>query len=220
MQVTFAELATVLQAASSAVDAAEGHGCLCGALCVSADYTVERWTEELIPEEGVQLSEPDKQLLQLVFDEAARTLRGDDMDFEPLLPGDDEPLERRATTLAQWCRGFLYGFGSARPLQLERLPPTVDEILRDIAHIGGAEVDVGAAGDEEEESYVEVFEYLRAGVQLAHDELSELRAEPERGADSRDDDSGDDRDDDPRDDFSDDSGEDLDDPHNDEDRLH
>jgi hypothetical protein len=62
------------------------------------------------------------------------------------------------------------------------MPPSVDEILRDIAHIGGAEVDVGAAGEEEEEAYVEVFEYLRAGVQLIHDELTLLRADP-AGAD-------------------------------------
>jgi uncharacterized protein YgfB (UPF0149 family) len=193
MQVTFAEFAAVLQAAASTVDAAEGHGCLCGALCVTADYTLQRWEEELIPEEGTQLSAGDEQVLQLIFEEAARTLRGDDMEFAPLLPEEDEPLERRATLLAQWCRGFLYGFGSARPLQLEKLPPTVDEILRDVAHIGSSEADVGAAGEEEEEAYVEVFEYLRAGVQLIHDELTTLRAEPDGGAhrdfnDERDDD--------------------------------
>jgi len=189
MQVTFAELAKVLQSSASTVDAAEGHGCLCGALCVSADYTVERWMEELIPEEGTQLSAADEQVLQLIFDEAARTLRGDDMDFAPLLPEEDEPLERRATALAQWCRGFLYGFGSSRPLQAAQFPPTVDEFLRDIAHVGGAEVDVGASGEEEEEAYVEVFEYLRAGVQLVHDELIAFRANPEgaTGVDMQDD---------------------------------
>jgi uncharacterized protein YgfB (UPF0149 family) len=90
--------------------------------------------------------------------------------------------------LAQWCRGFLYGFGSARPLQAVKLPATVDEILRDIAHIGGAEIDVGASGEEEEEAYAEVFEYLRAGVQLVHDELFSLRADPDSGADPQEDD--------------------------------
>jgi uncharacterized protein YgfB (UPF0149 family) len=182
--VTFAEFAKVLQSSASAVDAAEGHGCLCGALCVSADYTLERWLEELIPEEESQLPATDVEVLQLIFDEAARTLRGDDMEFAPLLPEEDEPLERRASTLAQWCRGFLYGFGSARPLEVAKLPVAVDEILRDIAHIGGAEVDVGAAGEEEEQAYVEVFEYLRAGVQLLHDELTELRAAPHHDPDS------------------------------------
>ena len=184
MQVTFSELAGILQASASTVEAAEGHGCLCGALCTSADYTLERWVEELIPEsgepeEGRQLPEGDAQVLQLVFDEAARTLRGDDMEFAPLLPEEDEALERRATALAQWCQGFLYGFGAARTLPSMKLPATVDEVLRDIAHIGGAAVDVGAAGEDEEEAYVEVFEYLRAGVQLVHDELTGLRNDAE-----------------------------------------
>jgi len=197
MQVTFAEFAKVLQSSASAVDAAEGHGCLCGALCVTADYTLERWLEELIPEEGSQLQATDAQVLQLIFDEAARTLRGDDMEFAPLLPEEDEPLERRASTLAQWCRGFLYGFGSARPLEVAKLPAAVDEILRDIAHIGGAEVDVGAAGEEEEQAYVEVFEYLRAGVQLLHDELTELRADPHHDPDANYDPDADPQDDSP-----------------------
>ena len=175
MHVTFAELSNVLQASASTVDAAEGHGCLCGALCTSADYTLERWVEELFAEEGRELSDGDEQVLQTLFEDAARSLRGDEMEFEPLLPDEDVSLEQRATALAQWCQGFLYGFGAARPLEATALPETVDEILRDIAHIGGAAVDVGAAGEEEEEAYVEVFEYLRAGVQLVHDELIALR---------------------------------------------
>ena len=175
MQVTFAELASVLQASAATVDAAEGHGCLCGALCTSAEYTLERWVDELISADGRELSDGDAQVLRLVFDETARTLRGDEMEFAPLLPDEDDPLEWRAATLAQWARGFLYGFGAARPLQVAALPETVDEILRDVAHIGGAAVDVGAAGEEEEEAYVVVFEYLRAGVQLVHDELAALR---------------------------------------------
>ena len=39
-------------------------------------------------------------------------LRGDEMEFELLLPDDDAPLEQRATALSQWCQGFLYGFGT------------------------------------------------------------------------------------------------------------
>ena len=46
MQVTFREIANVLQTAGSQVVAAEGHGCLCGALCTTADYTLERWLDE------------------------------------------------------------------------------------------------------------------------------------------------------------------------------
>jgi uncharacterized protein YgfB (UPF0149 family) len=175
MQVTFAEFASVLQDAAATVDAAEGHGCLCGALCTSSDYTMERWVDELIAEDRRPLAHDNEQVLRLVFAETVRALRGDEMEFAPLLPEEDGSLEQRATTIAQWCQGFLYGFGTGRALPPAAIPDTVDEVLRDVAHIGSAIVDVGAAGEDEEQAYAEIFEYLRVGVQLVHDELAAVR---------------------------------------------
>jgi uncharacterized protein YgfB (UPF0149 family) len=178
MQVTFREIARVLEGAGSQVVAAEGHGCLCGALCTSPDYTLERWLDELVAIDGEGEGEqerPPDDALRLLFLDTHRALRGDEMEFEPLLPDDDEPLERRATALAQWCQGFLYGFGTGKPMRDEDLRGQVNEILRDVSHIAAAAVDVGAAGEEEEEAYAEVVEYLRVGVQLIHDELTPVR---------------------------------------------
>jgi uncharacterized protein len=182
MQVTFREVARVLESAGSQVVAAEGHGCLCGALCTSPDYTLERWLEELVAiddedqdgshEEGDRA--PDD-ALRLLFSDTQRALRGDEMEFEPLLPDDDEPLERRAVALSQWCQGFLYGFGTGKPTRDEDLKGQVNEVLRDLSHIAAAAVDVGAAGEDEEEAYAEVVEYLRVGVQLVHDEMTAAR---------------------------------------------
>src|SRR5437868_6965962 len=137
LQVTFPEIALVLQSASSTVPAAEGHGCLCGALCMSADYSIERWLEELIPtEEGEsEVAEELVQPLRLLFADTVSALRGDAMEFEPFLPDDDVPLEQRTTALSQWCAGFLYGFGSVRAVKAEELPSSIDEILRDLANV-------------------------------------------------------------------------------------
>jgi uncharacterized protein YgfB (UPF0149 family) len=169
-----------MQSAGSTVPAAEGHGCLCGALCISTDYTLKRWLEELVPmhdeghdEGGIA---PDvEQPLRLLFADTVRALRGDEMEFEPFLPDDALPLEQRTAALSQWCQGFLYGFGTARAVSPGDLPATIDEVLRDVADISRAEVDVGDAGEEEEQAYTEVVEYLRAGVQLVHDELTGIR---------------------------------------------
>jgi uncharacterized protein len=198
MQVTFREIARVLESAGSQVVAAEGHGCLCGALCTSPDYTLERWLDELVAIDG---DEPDADLapddaLRLLFADTHRALRGDDMEFEPLLPDDDEPLERRAVALSQWCQGFLYGFGTGKPTRDEDLKGQVSEVLRDLSHIASAAVDVGAAGEDEEEAYAEVIEYLRVGVQLVHDELAASRETQATGE-------GEDLDEDSRDDLSD-----------------
>lgn len=180
MQVTFREIASVLDRTGSRVVAAEGHGCLCGALCTTADYTLERWLNEIISLEsdpmGEQVeAEPSLSSLRVLFDDTRRALRGQQMEFQLLLPDDDEPLEQRAAALAQWCQGFLYGFGTGKPVAPERLKGQIDEILRDLTEIARATVGVEAPGEEEEQAYAEIVEYLRVGVQLIHDELADMR---------------------------------------------
>jgi uncharacterized protein YgfB (UPF0149 family) len=173
-QVTFPEIVRVLETLSATIPAAEGHGCLCGALCTTTHYPLDRWLDEIIPDLA-DASEGDRRVLNLLFTDTLNALRGDQMEFEPLLPDDDATLERRAAALSQWCQGFLYGFGSGRPRTSDDLPPNVEEILRDLTQIGRAAVDAGESGEEEEEAYTEVVEYVRAGVQLIHDELTEAR---------------------------------------------
>lgn len=210
LQVTFPEIVKVMDSVGSAVPAAEGHGCLCGALCTTGDYTLERWLEELVPAQDESVITPAitpdvEQPLRLLFSDTLRALRGDEMEFEPFLPDDALPLEQRTAALSQWCQGFLYGFGTARAIKPEDLPASIDEILRDVANISRAEVDVGDAGEEEEQAYTELVEYLRAGVQLIHDELIAVRNAPDATSAHND---NDDADDAARDDF------DLADPHN------
>jgi uncharacterized protein len=174
LQVTFPEIARVLETLSATVPAAESHGCLCGALCTSQHYPLDRWLEEIVPDME-DLNEGDRRALNLLFTDTLSALRGDQMAFEPLLPDDEVTLEQRAMALSQWCQGFLYGFGSGRPLKTDDLPPNVEEILRDLTHIGRATVETGESGEEEEEAYTEIVEYVRAGVQLIHDELTPVR---------------------------------------------
>lgn len=173
-QVTFPEVARVLGDLRSSVPAAESHGCLCGALCASANYPIETWLEEIVPE-AAELEGNDREPLKLLFEDTVRALRGDEMEFEPLLPDDEAVLEDRARALSQWCQGFLYGFGTAEPLKPEEMPANVGEILRDLTHIGRATVEIDADEEGQEQAYSEVIEYVRAGVQLIHDELHEAR---------------------------------------------
>lgn len=183
LQVTFPEIEKVMQGAGSTVPASEAHGCLCGALCITADYPLKRWLEELVPMQDEPTIAPDvEEPLRLLFADTVRALRGDEMEFEPLLPDDALPLEQRTAALSQWCQGFLYGFGSARAVGPGDLPATIDEVLRDVADISRAEVDVGDAGEEQEQAYTDVVEYLRVGVQLVHDELAGVRNAAVRNA--------------------------------------
>lgn len=174
LQVTFPEVARVLEGLRSSVPAAESHGCLCGALCTSAHYPIERWLEEIVPE-GEGDDEAGRQALRLLFTDTLQALRGDEMDFELLLPDDDVALEARASALSQWCQGFLYGFGTGKQIKAQQLQGNVDEVLRDLTHIGRATVELGGHDEDEEAAYAEVVEYVRVGVQLIHDELIDVR---------------------------------------------
>jgi uncharacterized protein len=203
LQVTFAEVVRVLEGLGSSVSAAEAHGCLVGALCTTQHYPIEHWLEEIIPDatEAVAADETSQQALRLLYADTLNALRGEDMDLEVLLPGDEISLDARAGGLSQWCQGFLYGFGTGRAQrqvngqingrtnevanassessdEQQQLPANVNEILNDLTHIGRASVELeGDADDESEEAaYAEVVEYVRVGVQLIHDELVPVQA--------------------------------------------
>lgn len=175
LQVTFAEVVRVLEGLDSSVPAAEAHGCLVGALCTTPHYPMERWLEEIIPDEDRRNDDDSQQALRLLYADTLNSLRGEEMEFEVLLPDDDIPLAERAGGLSQWCQGFLYGFGTGAveaAVKPDELPASVGEILNDLTHIGRASVELEGEGNEgEEEAYAEVVEYVRVGVQLIHDEL-------------------------------------------------
>jgi uncharacterized protein YgfB (UPF0149 family) len=177
MHVSFAEFDQVLQRTGSSVPAAEGHGALCGGLCAAADYSLERWVEEIVPENAQEFDEAARTVLRLIYTDTHRALREDQMEFTPLLPDDERTLEVRAEALGLWCQGFLYGLGMSGLDPKIKLSPDVQEILKDLTHISRASVDPDALDEESEQAYAELVEYLRAGVQLIHDEMAAVRAQ-------------------------------------------
>ena len=123
----------LIQHFAEAVEAAEAHGSLCGALCAQAPLRFETWLEELLPDADddvrVDGEEPDIQrhvsVLQSVFSQTSEHLGGDSMQFAPLLPDDEEPLSGRTSALAHWCEGFLYGLGASGLTSIKALPGEV-----------------------------------------------------------------------------------------------
>ncbi len=103
-------------------------------------------------------------------------------EFLPLLPDDDASLTLRTDALAQWAQGFLYGLATGDIGRNPALPGTVKEILGDFAEISRATLstdvdsaDEGVGDEADEEAYVELHEFMRAGAQLVYDELLPLR---------------------------------------------
>jgi len=172
LSIKFSDAADALSGANTTLTASEAHGCLCGALCGSNEYTFANWLDELSDEtdESNTDSASIQELLQTVYTETVRLLRGDAMEFSLLLPEDDAPLARRAEALAQWCQGFLYGFGSVAGKR-QKLASEVDEVIRDLTQIAQASAGDSEPTEDDEEDYAEIIEYIRVGVQTVHDEL-------------------------------------------------
>jgi uncharacterized protein len=155
--IRFKDFEDVLATAGSLADAAEAHGSLCGALC------------------SMSPSDESAAMIEKVFTATATSFGEQGMEFEPLLPDDESPLNGRANALALWCTGFLYGLGTGHISDLEALNGDVGEIVRDFTEISRATGDDADADESNEQAYAELVEFIRVAAQVVFEELLPLR---------------------------------------------
>jgi uncharacterized protein YgfB (UPF0149 family) len=104
--------------------------------------------------------------------------------FAPLIADDDEPLAQRVDELAEWCGSFLSGFAAANATGRDQLPVDIQEIIRDFATLSamGADVEVAdAESAQDEESFSEIYEYVRVSVLLVLALLDEEQPDVAQG---------------------------------------
>ncbi|BBL72641.1 UPF0149 family protein [Methylogaea oryzae] len=148
-------------------DAAECHGALSGMLCVNRRLRLEEWLAEVFGAAGHALDDKGLHLFSALFDQTRDALEAFEFDFDLFLPDEDVDLPDRAEALSHWCKGFLHGLGSLS----EGVACGEDgkEVLRDIYQI--AQLQSEGLSDDDEDSYMELAEYLRVGVQLLRTEF-------------------------------------------------
>jgi len=173
---THGELQDDLARMNLTVDAAEAHGWLCGALCARKDYDARQWLADLAADAGIEAvaPAPDDALRGLPA-QTLEALLSPDFEFAPLLPVEHAPLRDRVVALAAWCGGFLYGIGTGVSGQAIEKAGDVGEYLRDLADIARVELEPDRNTDAGEGDFAELFEFVRAGAQLAFDELEATR---------------------------------------------
>jgi uncharacterized protein YgfB (UPF0149 family) len=170
----------LLARARSLADAAEAHGTLAGCLCGAPDYSFEDWLREILPEGR---ADPEAvATLRELYTGTAQALLQPDMEFELLLPADEQPLPLRTAALAAWCQGFLYGLGAGAIADAGALPGDAGEIVRDFTEITRAGVDASEEQESNESAYAELVEFARVGVQLLFEELAAARRLPASAA--------------------------------------
>lgn len=169
---SFDDLDDTLRRAGAACDAAETHGTVCGALCAGAEGEGD-WLSHILDEASGsdEAQKACRRALLTLRDETYALLRSGTLEFELLLPDDEEGLADRTAALGEWCQGFLFGMGLAGDrLDVEELGEETAEVLRDMGQIAQAGFE-GAGGEEDETAYVEIVEYVKVGVQLLYEEL-------------------------------------------------
>ena len=163
----------LLSESRAVTEPAEAHGTLAGALCATGAYRLEDWLAEILPE-GTARADAAARLRE-VYDETRAALTGTQMQFNLLMPDDEEPIELRTEALTLWCNGFVYGLGTSGAPDPEHLPGDAGEIVRDLAQIMRAGVDEREGLEANEAALAELVEFVRVGVQVVFEELGALR---------------------------------------------
>lgn len=145
---------------------AEAHGILCGQLSAGSRMTGLGWLKQFLPLLGVK-REPWDALTKRLYSMrhfCEEDLESHSLDFQILLPDDDENIATRLDALSEWCSGFLAGFGSIGS-QTQAFSEEVSSLIHDLQSI--SQVDIASAegeGEEGESNYFEVVEYVRMAV--------------------------------------------------------
>ena len=156
-----------------------------GFLAASACPTVEDFPlSQLVALAGDQALTDEVAVLEFVAATLAN-LRDEDLGFAPLIADDEEPLTQRVDELAEWCGSFLSGFAAANATGRDQLPVDIQEIIRDLATLSGmgSDVDIASADDDsaqDEESFSEIYEYVRVSVLLVLALLDEAQPDVEQ----------------------------------------
>lgn len=162
----FYEFGQDLKTMDALASAAEAHGILCGQLCAGSRMTGLGWLKQYLPLLGIKREPWDAMTKRLysLRHFCEEDLENYDMEFTLLLPDDEEKIDARLNALSEWCSGFLAGFGSIG-LPSEPLPDEVGAAIKDLQAI--SQVDVASAdedGEDGENDFFEVAEYVRMAV--------------------------------------------------------
>jgi uncharacterized protein YgfB (UPF0149 family) len=188
----YATLSVALDGLDSAMTVSELHGGFCGVLCAGGAAAASTWIEECVAETEAAANETEEALVifRVMELETTRALARADLEFTPLLPEDDSPLDDRVEELALWCHAFLTGLafgGLTLPEGSTRLSvdsdaaaateSSLEEIAKDFAAISRAGLSAGELSDPADGDFAlaEIVEYVRVSVQIVLEEIADTR---------------------------------------------
>lgn len=135
----------------------ELHGLLTGIVCVTEAPTREQWSQILTTLNVPELSEDALALLTDEAEDVVYAISDDELDYLPMLPDDEHPLQERVQALSDWCAGVVLGFGLASGhIRQDEL-----ELIENLQDIAAVEFEDSDNDEEGESSYEELYEFVR-----------------------------------------------------------
>jgi len=166
--IDFDDLSHVLMKMNAATEAAEAQGLLCGILCALGRVDKQSWMQQVIGEAvdpGDLLIKEVRESLEILYRESMESMYDDEYGFQLFLPDDDVSLEERINTISEWCQGFLLGFSMRSLDELEsETREEIEGLLEDFIEVTRIDAESGEDDTEDEDSFVEIEEYIRMGV--------------------------------------------------------
>ncbi|MCW9025431.1 MAG: UPF0149 family protein [Gammaproteobacteria bacterium] len=165
-----------LKRSSIQIDAAEAHGMLSGLLSTMDEEAKIHWQTHCFPDQemGDLLVQESMVLLEPLIEETEQQLQSSNFLFYPLLPDEEASLESRIEALAHWCQGFMLGLSVGGIVDNRKLPGELPEFVDDMVEFSRAE-SFSVEGEDDENTYTELVEYIRMGVLLFHEEIRSLK---------------------------------------------
>lgn len=115
--------------------------------------------------------ESSKVALLELYTASCHSLESMDLEFELLLPDDDDEISLRAEALGRWCQSFLSGFGLYGKHTDASLSTEAKETLNDLGQIAQVSSDLEDL-EEHEADLMEVQEYVRMAVLMLFTECN------------------------------------------------
>ena len=145
------------------------HGLLCGFYCVKQDLELDDWLNEVLVSIDLNnlLEKEAHQVLAEVFNNTSEQLADPTLNFWPIIADDNSPLRDQASTLIEWCQGFLIGLGLS---SVETSDEEVTEMIKDISEISLLNVDLMDT-EENANDFYEIVEFVRIGVLFIQETL-------------------------------------------------
>lgn len=161
------------------VSASFVHGMMCGYLCAGADNQGEAYIRALLNNKKDEASRDAILAVFAVFSISQQQLYNFDLEFQMLLPDDEEPLTARAQAFSEWCDGFIQSLTAAGVSSDHFEDEDARDAFQHLIEFSELNSDILDVDEDDERALMEVGEYARMAVLRLHSDL--IMKENEQG---------------------------------------